>query len=392
MRLISPPEIKGKKILLRLDLNVDIGDDGQILNSFRIEKIIPTLEFLLNYQPDKIIIISHLKRPQLPQDRNNPLFSLKPVAQYLENRLAKKVYFLIDDLEKENDLKEKIKLLPQNALIMLENIRFYEGEEKNDLDFARKLAVLGNIYINDAFSVAHRKGASTCAIIGLLPSFLGPLFVSEIEHLDQLKNSSEKILLILGGAKIKDKLGLINLFFDRAKKILIGGAIANTLLKGRGIIIGQSYFEAEMLDVEKNWSEENRNKIILPLDVKILTPQGVKEKEIQELSVEDNILDIGSKTIEKFKEFIKEAKFIFYNGPMGKLEDSRFQIGTQQILEAIFNNKTAQTVIGGGETMMGLKLLNLKQINNPKVFLSTGGGAMLAYLSGQELEALKAII
>ena len=389
MKHLTPQIIKGKRVLMRVDFNVDVDEKGKVIDDFRIQRTLPTIRFLKEESAEKIILISHLGQPE-KNDFWTEKFTLKPIADYLEKILKEKIYFC--SLKDFKEIKEVIDKSEKGAIWLLENIRYHEGENTNDKNLAQQLFQLGDIYINEAFSVSHRQAASLCAITEFLPSYPGLLFQEEIEHLNKIiKNSEPPTVMILGGAKMTDKIPVIEKFFNLANFILIGGAIANTILKSWNFEIGNSLFEEEMIEKAKNLGSD-KAELILPGDFLVLTKKQQKNKrELGKIEKEDTILDIGPVAASTFQRIISQARTIFWNGPMGKIEDQRFQEGTKEILEAIIQNKEAKTVIGGGDTLESFKIPNSKfQIPN-SVFLSTGGGAMLKYLAGENLPALRAL-
>jgi len=389
MKHLTPQIIKGKRVLMRVDFNVDVDEKGKVIDDFRIQRTLPTIRFLKEESAEKIILISHLGQPE-KNDFWTEKFTLKPIADYLEKILKEKIYFC--SLKDFKEIKEVIDKSEKGAIWLLENIRYHEGENTNDKNLAQQLSQLGDIYINEAFSVSHREAASLCAITEFLPSYPGLLFQEEIEHLNKIiKNSEPPTVMILGGAKMTDKIPVIEKFFNLANFILIGGAIANTILKSWNFEIGNSLFEEEMIEKAKNLGSD-KAELILPGDFLVLTKKQQKNKrELGKIEKEDTILDIGPVAASTFQRIISQARTIFWNGPMGKIEDQRFQEGTKEILEAIIQNKEAKTVIGGGDTLESFKIPNSKfQIPN-SVFLSTGGGAMLKYLAGENLPALRAL-
>jgi len=380
MKSVKLAEIKNKKIFLRVDFNIDLDENGNILSDFRIKAIIPTIEFLMAGQVDKIILASHLGKPKDKEER----LSLKPIAKHLEPLLGKNILFLNDCIGEV--IKEKINNSPTGSIILLENLRFYKEEEKNDEKFAKQLADLADIYINDAFGVCHRENASVVAITKFLPSYGGLLLEKEIENLDKVKDNLEKpLVLILGGAKISTKLPLIKKFLNKADQILLGGGLANTVLKAREREIGKSFFEPELLGEAQKLNVEN---VIMPND--FLVGNSLKDKEARVVSADevasnDWILDIGPDSLNNFINIIQNAKIIIWNGPMGYSENPAFSIGTKEIIKAISFSK-AYSLVGGGETLLDLeKTKSLDKMS----FVSTGGGAMLAYLSGEILPGLK---
>jgi phosphoglycerate kinase len=381
------PQIVGDKlVLMRVDFNVDIDSQGNIIDDFRLERVMSTIKFLRDNRASKIILISHLARPE-PQDRNNPAFSLKPIGDYLEKLLDKKVYFYDDEINKA--LRDKIESLPQGSIVLLENMRFYSGETENDYEFAKSLSQLGDLYINEAFSVSHRKVASLCAITKFLPSYFGILFEEERKHLDTLMDHPQPpLVVVLGGAKIEDKLPLISKFLNSADYLLIGGAMANTIIKAWQFEIGKSFYEEKMLNQAQNLGSA-KAELIIPGDFVVLTSRHQKEvRNLGSIEPGDNILDIGPVAGDTFSKLISKAQTILWNGPMGKIEDPQFRTGTDIVIKAIMANHHAQTVIGGGETLMSIKNRDTIPVN---VFLSTGGGAMLDYLAGKTLPGIEAI-
>lgn len=384
-------DLQGKKVLMRVDFNVAFNTDGSLLDDFRIIKVIPTIDFLLGKGVSQIILISHLGRPKL-EDKNNPDFSLKRISEYLGEKMKRKVNFFSDDCEKETDiLKEKISAIPSNSLCMLENIRFYLGEEENDQEFAQKLASLADIYINEAFSVSHREAASLCAITKFLPSYPGLLMLKEKENLDKIMlRQDHPFIFVLGGAKIKDKLPLLEKFANSADVVLLGGGVANTFLKAKDLEIGKSYYEPEMISVAKDYLQRFKN-IVLPVDVKVKNIEGLTENKKSEFILEtDNILDIGEATILDYNKIILSSLSLLFNGPMGKIEELYFRLGTEAVFKSIYENKKIYAILGGGETVSSLNLSG-ELLESENVFVSTGGGAMLSYLSGEKFPGLEAL-
>jgi len=379
MKVVTSSAVKNKRVLMRVDFNVAFDKQGNIVDDFRIIKVLPTIKFLKDNNSEKIILISHLGRPQ---SDNKEQFSLKPVAKYLEQLLGQKIYFLTTDIGPE--LKKEIDVLPDRSIVFLENIRFYPEEEENSHSFAQELSQLGNVFINEAFSVSHRKAASISAITEFLPSYIGLLFQAETKALDNIKNIvSDRLVIILGGAKIKDKLPIINYFLDKAKFILVGGAIANTIIKSWDFEVGNSLVEPEMIAEAKNLGSQ-KAELVIPGDYEVLTDKNqVIIRNLGEITKTDTILDIGPGATKTFEKIINEAEIIFWSGPLGKIEDNRFRKGTKGVIDAILSNDKAQTVIGGGDTLMSIKLLKPKYSleNTPSRFFSTGGGAMLEYLA-----------
>ncbi len=391
MRHLTPEIVKNKRILVRVDFNVDLDEKGNIIDDFRIQKTLPLIKFLKEKGAEKIILISHLGQPK-KNDFWTEKFTLKPIAVYLEKTLKEKVIFC--PLKDFKEIKEEIDQSEKGAVWLLENIRYHEAEEKNDRDFARELSQLGDLYINEAFSVSHREVASICAITEFLPSYPGFLFEEEIKHLDNIiVNPESPIVVILGGVKVEDKLPLIETFSSKADWLLIGGVIANTILKAWNFEIGNSLYEEKMIGKAKNLGSKTA-ELMLPGDFLVLTQnQQKKNRKLGQVEKGDNILDIGPVTAYTFGKIIQKAATIFWNGPMGKIEDKRFEDGTKTIIEAILENKTAKIIIGGGDTLMAFKILKpeYKIQNTEYRFFSTGGGVMIKYLAGKPLLGLKVL-
>lgn len=351
--------------LLRINLDVEI---KELSDSLRLKTAFLTLRRLI--RPDvKIVILSHRGRPKKSDSR----LSLKPIVRLLSRQLRKEILFL--DRFDFRMLRRKIQDAPAGSILALENLRFLRAETENDKGLAKKLAGLGDIYINDDFASSHRKNASIVGIPQFLPSFPGPNLQNEIRHLSKIIHSPRHpFILIIGGVKVDDKIGVIKNLLPLADKILLGGGSANTFLKSQGIDIRNSVFDPKMVGVAKTLlnSTAGKRKIMLPIDWQI-------EKE--------QILDIGPKTIRQYTNFILTAKNIVWSGPMGYIETIRFRQGSAAIARAIARSG-AFSIVGGGDTTSFIA--NLK-LHNKISFLSTGGGAMLYFLSGRELPGLKAL-
>ncbi len=383
-------DLKGKKVLLRVDLNVPM-KNGAITETSRIEKIIPTINLLVEKQA-KIIIMSHIGRPK---GKVVEEMSLKPISEKLSFLLKKKVLFNKDVIN-ENTLLE-INKISNGSIIMLENIRFNEGEETNDKEFSKKMSTLGDIYINDAFSCSHRSHASVEGITKYIPSYFGLQITEEINALKKLTSEiKEPVSLIIGGSKISTKIKIINNLIKKFNNIIIVGGMANTMLKHTGVNVGKSICEHECAPLIKEIIENSKKyncDITLPKDVivsKSLNGNG-KEKNINEINENDMILDIGSKTISSIETTINKSKTVLWNGPAGYFENPNFQNGTKKILELISQktkNDKIFSVAGGGETVAAIN--KFKKFDS-FTFVSTAGGAFLEYLEGKTLPAIKAL-
>ena len=382
--------LNDKKILLRLDLNVPL-KNGVITDQTRIDKILPVIEFLLK-KNSKIIIISHVGRPK---GKVNKDLSMKPICENLEKKINRKIKIIDSDIFKlkQEDLFKD----PNDQIVFLENIRFNDEEEKNDFNFSKHLAGLADLFVNDAFSCSHRAHASVSKITEFLPSFAGLQLEIEINALKKVTTDIKKpITCIIGGSKISTKIGIINNLIPKFNNIIIVGGMANNILSYKGISIGKSIKEDncetiinEIFETSKNYSCE----ITYPEDV--LVGKNFKDKsqvkELNEISEDDLILDIGPKTIKKIKDIIQNSETVLWNGPAGFFENPNFANGSHEIAKTIIKNNqnnSIYSVVGGGDT---IALIN--QINAVKDFdfVSTAGGAFLEYLEGKELPGIKAL-
>ena len=383
-------ELKGKKVLLRVDLNVPM-KNGAITETSRIEKIIPTINLLLEKQA-KIIIISHIGRPK---GKVVAGMSLKPISEKLSFLLKKEVLFNKETIT-QNTISE-INKISNGSIIMLENIRFNEGEESNDNEFSKRISDLGDIYINDAFSCSHRSHASVEGITKYIPSYFGLQIAEEINALKKITSEIEKpVTLIIGGSKISTKIKIINNLIKKFNNIIIVGGMGNTMLKHTGSNIGKSICENECGSLIKEILENSKKyncEITIPKDAIVSTDlngEG-KEKNINEIKDNEMILDIGSKTISSIETIISNSRTILWNGPAGYFENPNFQNGTKKILELISQktkNDKIFSVAGGGETVAAIN--KFKKFDS-FTFVSTAGGAFLEYLEGKTLPAIKAL-
>jgi len=357
---IKNVNVKGKRVLLRAGFNEPI-KKGKVLDSFRLKRAIPTIE-LLQKKGAKIILISHLSEGNAK--------SLRPVAEFLSaNRWISKIDFISKTTGK--DVEDKISGMKNGDILMLENLRLDEGEEKNSKAFAKQLAKFGDIFVNDAFSVSHRKHASVVSLPKLLPSYMGLLFEDELKNLEKAFNPSHPFLLIIGGVKFGTKLGVLKKFVKIADNIFIGGALANNFFREQGLDIEKSVFDKDT-DVKKY---VNNPKIILPIDVR--EKSGV-------------ILDCGPNTIEMLTKIINKSKFVLWNGPMGNFEKSGFEKGTEDLAKAIAGSR-ARSVVGGGDTITAIDGIDGGKLLDKFSFVSTAGGAMLEFLSKGTLPGIEAL-
>lgn len=379
-----------KTILLRLDLNVPL-KNRIITDETRINKIIPIIKFLIG-KKSKIIIISHIGRPGGKVDKN---LSLKPVCKSLEKKLNLKVKLLDKNLYEIK--KEDIFSNQPYKIVVLENIRFYPEEEKNDIKFSKKLASLGEIYVNDAFSCSHRTHASVCKITSFLPSYAGLQFQSELNALKKITTEIKKPLTcIIGGSKISTKINVIKNLIPKLDNLIIVGAMANNILEFKGYKIGKSLREVNFKSIIKNIfniAKKRKCSIIYPEDVLVgKSLQGKSQiKQLDQIINDDIILDIGEKTINKIKNIIQNSRTILWNGPAGYFENQNFANGSIEIAKKIIEknkNKSIYSVAGGGDTVALLnKVSGVKKFN----FVSTAGGAFLEYLEGRKLPGINAL-
>lgn len=347
MKKLTDFEFLGKKVLLRCDFNVPI-ESGKILDDFRIKNTLPTINFLRE-KGAKIILISHFGDPE---GKIIEELRLDPVAKHLEKLLKRKVLKLNQCLGEE--VKKTISFLKEGEILMLENIRFYPQEEANDLNFSKEISSLGEIFVNEAFSVSHRNHASVVGIPKFLPSGIGFLFEKEIENLEKfLKDYKKPLIVLIGGRKIKDKAPMVEKFSEIADWILVNHLI---------------------------WKEIQEGKVKLKFPEKVLFP-------IDGVNRDGEYFDIGEETIKKFQEKIKKAKTIFWNGPFGKIEDRKYQKGTRAICLTILKSR-AFSLIGGGET---IEFTNKLKITEKFSFASTGGGALLKFLAEEKLPGLEVL-
>ncbi len=394
MEVKSLTEIKnlrGKIALVRVDFNVPI-KRWKVTDDWRIIKSLPTIGYLAE-KGAKIVLITHLGRPDGKWKR---AFSLKPVARHLQKVLGKKVILLKDKVGTLS-LARKVEKIKNGGIAMLENIRFYSGEEENDLKFAKELAGLGDLLINDGFAVCHRAGASISGITKYLPSYAGILLQNEIEVLDGLLKKPKKPLVVLiGGAKIETKVGMIESFLKKADQILIGGAIASVFLVAKGYDTGAFQADEKSLEIAKKLLKNK--KIILPVDVvvgNVKNPYSARVVRIlgdKELADKNNsLVDIGPLTVNAYSNYIKKAQTIVWNGPMGMFEIKEYSHGTMALARLIAARSAGKVlgVIGGGETIEAVRKTKMERYVD---WVSTGGGAMLEFLGGNKMPGIEPCI
>lgn len=392
MRTLTNFNFKNKRVLVRCDFDVALDERGRLAEDFRIKQSLPTIKYLLK-KGAKLILIGHLGRPQGFKNAKTRIkkFSLRPIAKRLEELLKRKILFLNDCIGKETE--NRAKKIKVGDIILLENLRFHKEEEENNTNFAKRLAKLGDIYINEAFSNSHRHHASMVGIVKYLPAGAGFLLAKEIKILTRvLKNPARPFIVIIGGAKIETKTALIEQFLKRADHLLLGGEVANAILIGKGLSLGQSLLDGREIAQKVKKIDITNPKIHLPVDG-IIAPRERRDHYLRESAIgtikqEEKIFDLGPETVKIFSEIIKTAKMILWSGPLGLAEEKKFAKGTKEVAQAIVKNKSAFKIIGGGDTIAAINKLGLLSKFD---HVSTGGGAMLEFLSGEELPGIEAL-
>lgn len=386
-KTIKDLDLQGKKVIIRVDFNVPL-DGALITDDRRIQAALPTIKYALENGASKVICMSHLGRPE--GNGFEEKYTLAPVAAKLEELVGEKVLFTKDCVGEE---VAAVIASSDEKLVLLENLRFHKAETKNDTEFAKQLASLADVYVNDAFGTAHRAHASTAGITEFLAdSVSGFLIEKELKYLGQAINNPERPLaVILGGAKVSDKILLIENLLEKADNILIGGGMAYTFLKSQGKEIGKSLCENDKLDLAKELlakAETKGVKISLPVDFVIAEDFGSDDsKEVDEIPADWESLDIGSKTREEFNAVLSGAKTVVWNGPMGVFEREAYANGTKAVANHLAS-LDATTIIGGGDSAAAVGKFGLE---DKMTHISTGGGASLEFLEGKELPGIAAL-
>ena len=388
MKKITDLKIENKKVLIRCDFNVPIVD-GKIVDNTRIRMSLDTINYCLD-RNCKIILLSHLGRVKEKKDLNK---TLKPVAKELEKLLDRKVLFI--DETRGKKLKSAVKNMESGDIILVENTRFEDLngnlESGNNKKLAKYWASLGDVFINDAFGTIHRSHASNVGIEKKLKSAIGLLVEKELEKLDELNNPKKPFVIILGGAKVSDKIGVIKNLIEKADYILIGGGMAYTFLQSEGFNIGNSIVDNDSISFCTDLLEKYSDKLLLPIDIKTSTQFNNEEKsKIKSISDIDELdigMDIGPKTVKLYEEYLKKAKTVLWNGPLGVYEFSKYKKSTNDILKFLVDNNI-KTILGGGDIVAAAK--NAK-VTDKIYHVSTGGGATLEYLEGKKLPGLENI-
>ena len=390
-KTVKDIDLKGKKVFVRCDFNVPMDEKQNITDNTRIKAALPTIKYLLE-QNCKIILASHLGRPK---GEVKPEFSLKPVAKELSKLLGKEVIMANDVIGE--DATTKAEKLKEGEIMLLENVRFHREETDNDPEFAKKLASMAEIFVNDAFGTAHRAHASTTGIADYIPGVAGFLIEKELKFLGNAINNPERpFVAILGGAKVSDKIGVIDSLLDKVDTLMIGGGMAYTFFKAQGYNVGNSLCEVEKTDLALEEMEKAKAKgvkLLLPIDTKIgkeFKPD-TESKTVAWTDIPDGWqgFDIGEKTIEMFRKELNGAKTIVWNGPLGLFEFEQFAVGTNAIAHKLANLNDAITIVGGGDSAAAVEKAGLAdKISH----VSTGGGASLEFLEGKKLPGIEALL
>jgi len=390
IKSIRDIDIKGKRVFFRFDFNVPLDASGVIKDDTRIRRALPTINYAIQ-QGAKLILASHLGRPK---GEKKPEMSLRPVAMRLQELVGREVRFVDDCIGQE--VKEAVATIPDGGLLLLENLRFHSGETKNDPEFARELASIADVYVNDAFGTAHRAHASTVGITLLVKEkAAGLLLKEELENLEKaFSNPARPVVAIFGGAKVSDKLGVLTNILDRMDVVLIGGGMANTFLRASGTAMGTSRIEEDLVGAASEILQSAKNKgreVLLPVDVVVAERmEGVSRGElvdVQSVPSEEMALDIGQKTIKNFEGEIGKAGTIIWNGPMGVFENPAFSHGTMEIAWAVAASG-AFSVVGGGDT---IRAVQQRGVADKISYISTGGGAFMEFMEGKILPGVAAL-
>ncbi len=390
-KTIEDVNVNGKRVLVRVDYNVPLTPEGTVAEVKRIVASLPTVEYLLK-NGAKVILCSHLGRPK---GEPKPEFSLKPVAAALKKLLpGTRIDFAADCIGPE--AQEKAQTLKAGEILLLENLRYHKEEEKNDPAFAKELASLAELYVSDAFGTVHRAHASTAGVAAYLPAVAGFLIGKELGVMGEaLENPARPFVAILGGAKVADKIGVITNLLKKCDTLIIGGGMAYTFLKSRGLGIGKSLLEADKIDLARRLEAEAKARgvqLLLPVDVivadEFAETSNHKAVSVEEIPADWEGMDIGPKTIQLFRQALVGAKTVVWNGPLGVFEMKPFSLGTKAIAQTLAELEDATTIIGGGDSAAAVEQLGYA---DKITHISTGGGASLEFLEGKELPGVAAL-
>ena len=389
-KTIRDVDFEGKRVLIRVDFNVPI-ENGTITNDKRIRESVPTIQYVLEKNPAAVILMSHLGRPKGEPD---PQYSLSPVVSVLSALIGRDVAFAEDCIGPQAE--EAAANLPQGGVLLLENTRFHKGETKNDAEMSRQLAALGDIFVNDAFGSAHRAHASTVGVTDHLPAVAGFLMEKEIDYLSTaLEDPQRPFVAILGGAKVSDKIGVIEALLDKVDHLLVGGGMANTFFQAQSYGVANSLVEKDSIDTARQLLDKGGDKLVLPVDA-VIGDKFEEDAATQVIDVADGvpdgwaIYDIGPKTLELFRQRLKNAQTVVWNGPMGVFELNPFAKGTIAVAQILADATRggAITIIGGGDSASAVEGAGFA---DQVTHISTGGGASLEMLEGQSLPGVVAL-
>ncbi|WP_018963056.1 phosphoglycerate kinase [Coprothermobacter platensis] len=388
LRTVREADVKNKKVIVRVDFNVPLDADGNVVDDFRIRAALPTIQYLID-NGAKIILISHLGRPKGKRDKK---YSLVGVAKRLAELLHKEVLFAPDVIGEEVELA--VNGLRAGDVLLCENVRFHEEEEKNDPEFAKTIASMGELYVNDAFSASHRAHATVEAITKYLPSYAGFLMEKEVNYLSMLTENPERpYFLVLGGAKVSDKVALLQNLLPKVDGMVIGGAMVFTFWKAQGKETGKSIVEADLVDFARQLMEDaskQGKEIVLAQDFLVSdeAKESVSVKNINDFGPEDIGYDIGPESIKSFKNALVKAKTVFWNGPLGLFEEEKFANGTREV-GTFLGDFSGTVVVGGGDTANAVREMGLFDKFD---HVSTGGGASLEFLEGKVLPGIAPLL
>ncbi len=385
-KTVRDVDLKGKRVLMRVDFNVPI-KDGKITDDTRIRAALPTIQYVLD-QGASVILMSHLGRPK---DGPDPKYTMRPTADRLAELLGRPVQFCPETVGPQAEAAAAA-LKPGDVLV-LENTRFYPGETKNDMQLAQQMARLGDMYVDDAFGSAHRAHSSTEGVAHYLPAVGGFLMEKELNYLGgALDNPVRPFVAILGGAKISDKIGVIKSLLEKADTLLIGGGMANTFLKAKGLNVADSLVEEDAVSTARELLARAEERLLLPVDVVVADAfdanAAMQTVPVEEVPAGWRIMDIGPQTVERFRKALQGARTVVWNGPMGVFEFPRFAAGTVSIARILADLRDATTVIGGGDSAAAVEQAGLAEKMS---HISTGGGASLEFLEGQPLPGVVAL-
>jgi phosphoglycerate kinase len=384
IQYIDEVDITGQRVLLRADFDVSLNPDFTIADDVRIQKNIPSITHLLKHH-NRVICVAKLGRPK----GRDPKYSLSVVVERLKQYLPNYEVTLVNDFTADRHLIQSQK---EREVLVLENIRFYPEEKENNLEFAKQLATLADVYVNDAFAVSHREEASVVGITEFLPSYGGLLLKKEIEIISKALQEPEKPLVaIIGGAKVSTKLNVLGRLMEKADHLLIGGGLSNTFLKAQGFEIGESFIEEDQVENAKKLlsaAKEKNTKLVIPQDVVVSNGDEGHVVKVESIPKEGKAYDIGPETQAQFGAIIAQAKTIIWNGPVGYIEDANYRRGTDFIYYSIAQNKQAVSIVGGGDT---LAAISKKEYLDSITHISTGGGAMLEFIEKGTLPGIEAL-